>query len=265
MRSAAILERRMQLNYDKRKTPSENIDTFYDVVKVMRYEHAKIEIEGKVIYFLDSAWQNEVGLKDITREFQEAFTAHLVEVSMSSGEDYPKELRQCKDRLQSINHDYGPTFTSVLIVTVPEGITEPELIVKYETLPEEDRLMVTRCYDLFRVLFQHLKEIVSDEEKDYERKEYVRSKSTYEWIDDKNDFSELAMAIFASGAVKRTGTKKMMPSTFARELAAFFGIDQLNFDQDIALIGERVAKRKRGEFIDKCGKKLEKYFKEKYD
>lgn len=199
-------------------------------------------------------------------DFQEKFTEHLVETSMSadSNSDYVTILNESKIILQNINHFYGPTFTDILIITRPEKREDIELIVNYEALPDDVKINITRCYELFIVLFRHLKEIVSDEEKDYERKEYVRSKSTYEWIDDKNDFSELALAIYASGAVKRAGTKKMMPSTFARELAAFFGIDKLNFDQDIDLIGSR-QKRKPGEFIEKCSEKLNKYFDEKYE
>ena len=263
MRSPFILERRKQLNYDKSKMPSENVDVFYESVKLMRYERTKMEIEGKVTYYLDSAWQNEVGLKDITMDFQEMFSEHLVEISMSSDE-YSMELRKCKDVLQRINHHYGPTFTSLLIITRPEKIQDPEYIIDYESLSDDLKVTIARCYELFVVLFQQLKEIVSEEEKNYERKEYVRSKSTYEWGGEKNDFSELALAIFESGIVKRTGNKTMMRSTFARELAAFFGIDKLNFDQDIELIGSR-QKRKPGEFIDKCKEKLLKYFKEKYE
>jgi hypothetical protein len=108
-----------------------------------------------------------------------------------------------------------------------------------------------------------LDECINEERREYEQKQYVLKGSSYSWTGDKNDLSELALALYATGRVNRKGKKKLMPSTFAREFAAFLGVDKLNFEQDIDLIGAR-QKRKPGEFLDKSKDALLKYFDKRY-
>lgn len=258
MRCHFVLENRKQLEYDRSQTPCENVMRFFESVKVMIYVWDKVEIDGKVMPFLDSAWQNDLGLKDITKDFQEEFLAHLIDFSMSH-DKYSVELRTCKSVLHTINLFYAASTRQSRIHTRPDRVQDLAGVVKFESLPVEYRVMIDRCYELFAVFFRHLQEIIQEEEKDFERKEYVRVESSYEWTGEKNDFSELALALFASGAVKVKGTRKFMPSRFARELAAFFDIDKLNFDQDIDQISARPL-RKRGEFIEKCLRQLEKAY-----
>jgi len=201
-------------------------------------------------------------LKEIRNRFQDEFAEHLILLSMDEKvvETYPSILKQCKNLLRKINRYYSPTFTEVMIL-FRNSKNEIEQI-SIDSLSEAQRQSIHRSYELLGQMAKDLAEIVKDEEQEFKSIEYVRDKSTYEWIVDKNDFSELAMAIWGSGALKRTENRKMMPLTLARELGAFFGIKNLHFNQDIKLISERSGKRKQGEFLDICKKNLLKTYEE---
>ncbi len=254
-----------KLVYDKSKSPIENIASFYAGVKMLRYEWSEVKIGGKSKYYLHSAWGNEVGLRDITEKFYEVFASTLVDISMDASrkDNYEELLAECKQLLRKTIHYFNISFTDILIIERPKSLEKAQLILHYEALERKDKVSIARCYDLIVVLFRQLDECVNEERKEYERKQYVLKGSNYFWTGDKNDLSELALALFATGRISRIGKKKLMPSTFAREFAAFLGVDKLNFEQDIDLIGAR-QKRQPGEFLDKSKDALLKYFDKKY-
>ncbi len=205
-----LIDDRKPLIYDKDKKPIENVQRFFDTVKCMRYRYVIRKIDGKSIYFLDSSWKNEIGLRDITNKFQKAFTEHLVQFSTDENqqEDYSAYLRNCKELLRTINGFYRSTFMDVLTITESIDPGQGEFIVNYDTLPDEYKVMIQRCYDLFIALFRHLEDCVNDEIKENERKEYVRDKSTFLWTRDKIEISEIALALFLSGGIKRRDGRK---------------------------------------------------------
>lgn len=254
----------INLYYNKSKTPSQNLYDFCLAVDTVKYEWVEITIEGEVKCYLDSDWQNEVGLKDITLNFQSSLTNHLMELSTikANADHYPTILKECRELLRTANHRFSTDIANVLILTRPASLTIAPNIVEYYSLPEKQRIMVYNCFQLLVVFFRNLNDCIEEEMRDYERAQYVMKNTSYEWTNDKNDLSELALAVFESAAFKRN-RKKLMPSTFAREFAAFFGVTDLHFDQDIDLIGAR-QRRKQGEFIDQCKDSLVKYFKEKH-
>lgn len=253
---------RKKMDYDRSKSPFENLNDFFGAVQMLRYELIEEKIDKRKKEILRSAWKNEFELKEITNRFQDEFAEHLIQVSMDEkvAETYSSILKQCKKLLRKISRYYSPTFTEVMIL-FRNSKNEIEQI-SIDSLSEAQRQSIHRSYELLGQMAKDLAEIVKDEEQEFKSIEYVRDKSTYEWIVDKNDFSELAMAIWGSGALKRTENRKMMPLTLARELGAFFGIKTLHFNQDIKLISERSGKRKQGEFLDTCKKNLLKTYEE---
>jgi hypothetical protein len=176
---------------------------------------------------------------------------------------YDELLSECKQLLRKVIHYFNASFVDILIIERPKSLQKVPLILHYDALAQKDKISIARCYDLIVVLFRQLDECVNEERREYERKQYVLKGSNYSWSGDKNDLSELALAIFLTNKVSRKGKKKLMPSTFAREFAAFFGVDKLNFEQDIDLLGTR-PRRKPGEFLDKSKGALLKYFDKKY-
>lgn len=259
-----LLERnRAKMNYDKEKTPLQNLNIFFDAVKTLRYELVEIKIGKKKEVVLQSAWKNENELKEIISRFQEEFTEHLITTSMDEKikEPYPAILKECKKLLRKVNSHYSLSLTHTMIFH--RNNRGDEMFVSVESLSNKQTQSILHCYDLLTYAFRDLYECVLQEEREYAYNLYVRSKSTYVWDNDKNDLSELAMAIFASGAVKRSGMQVMMEAPFAREFASFFNVEKLNFPQDIALIASRNAKRPQGEFIDTCKENLLKVYDEK--
>lgn len=264
MSSAYLNSIRKKLIYDKSQSPVLNLESFYEGVKMLRYEWAEIKVEDKSQYYLDSPWGKELSLREIALKFQQAFTGHLVELSMAEDIDYPSVLTNCKETLRKSNHYFSASFTDILIITRPLSIQEPELIVHFESLPDDEKLSITRCYDLIVVFFRTLAECVEDELREYQFKEYVRTKSTYTWTGDKNELSETALALYLSGWIKRRDGRELKASVLARELAAFFGTDKLNFDQDINAMTYR-AHGSRTEGTDHLQKKLDEYFLQKVE
>lgn len=256
---------RKKMDYDRSKFPFENLSDFFDAVQTLRYELFEEKIDKKKREFLRSAWKNELELREIINRFQDEFAEHLIQLSMDEKvtETYPSMLKQCKNLLRKINRYYSPTFTKVMILFQSDKNEIEQISI--DSLSEKQRQSIHRSYELLGQMAKDLEEFVKDEEQEFKSIEYFRDKSTYEWIVDKNDFSELAMAIWGSGALKRTENRKMMPLTLARELGAFFGIKTLHFNQDIKLISERSGQRKQGEFLDICKKNLLKIYEEKLE
>lgn len=263
---ATVLNRiRKKMDYDKSKSPFENLKDFFSGVTILRYELSEEKIDKKKREILRSAWKNEHELREIINRFHEEFTEHLIKMSTDEKtvNTYPITLKECKNLLRKINRKYSPSSPEVMILF--RDSKHEEWIVSFDSLSEKQKESIFRCYELLALMAKDLVESVNEEEKDFESNNHVRTNSTYQWVTDKNDFSELALAIFASGALKRRKGLKMKPSTFARELAAFFGIKTLNYDQDIALISARSARRKQGEFLDKCKKNLLIKYEEKLE
>src|SRR6185295_8589554 len=114
-----------KLRYNRDKSPLENIEVFFNAISFNRFVWMERETEGKITGYLDSPWKNEIGLGSLTLDFQQMFAEHLVETSMDESQviSHGHALKECRVLLQSLNHIYKPSFTSILITTrsaVPE-------------------------------------------------------------------------------------------------------------------------------------------------
>ena len=236
-------EIRKQLIYDKTKLPVENIQQFYDAIKIMRYEFVEEKFNGESMFLLYSAWGNEVGLKKIINKFQESFIEHLVETSTALDDaTYWGMLRECKRNLKIMNLSLRTSFTNILIINKGEEPGEHGGTIEYDDLEDDHKNNIYHCYELLGLFFSDLEDLVIEEMRDVIDNDYVRKNSKYEWYKKtaNKEFVVLAAALFASGAVKIRGHKKFMENTFARDLAAFFGITNIYYDQYIhALHGEQ--------------------------
>lgn len=252
---------RRKMVYDKKETPVKNIERFFESVKTLRYEWGQITIDGKKTYYLDSAWKNEAGLQDITFKFQSSFLEHLYEISTEKvkAENFLEYLNGCRNILRIANHRYSTDLVNITVFKIRDSLAISPIPVEYDSLPVAVQIKVSNCFLLLVAFFRELKDNIEEEVSDYERKQTILKNASYVWTSDKNDLSELALAILASGAFKRKG-KTLRNATFANDLAAFFGVSNLHFKQDIDLNGRR-ERRKRGEFIEKCKNALEEYYK----
>ena len=258
MEEVIISNIKTKMVYDKSKSPKDNLNIFFGAVKTLRFELVIKKIGKRQVAHLHSAWKNDVELKEIISRFAENFTDHMFQSSTAEvGSDtYGSELLECKRLLLKINRHYSPSFTGAMVMCDGE-------LVSLDSLSARQYEMILRCYDLFALTAKDLMAFVQQEEQEFKWREYQRSNSLYNWAIDKKDFSELAMAIWASGAINIKGTGKLMPSTFARELGAFFGINKMRFDQDIDDIASRNGRRKAGDFILKCNERLLKVIEER--
>ena len=267
MENAIFASIRKNMIYDTERAPLDNIDTFFKAVKTPQYEWISVKSEDnkKVRYFLDSAWRNEAGLQEITRLFYEAFMSNVVKQSMDEAvhEDYLEILKSCKKSLTQINHYYIPSFTRMTIIRRHARSRSKDGVMAYDDLPPMEQQVIANCHELIKALWIELEDFVVEEMRDHQLRESIRIKSDYRWGGDKNDLSELARALFETGRIKRAGDKTMKAGTFARDLAAFFGVEKLNFDQDIDLIYSR-QNRQQGEFLSTCLKDLLYYFEHKH-
>lgn len=255
---------RSKLLYKTEFPPVKNVETLFEGTRILRFEWVEIEIEGKIIGYIDSPWGKELDLREITSNFLTAFINHLVCLSMNEQTDYLNLLNDCKILLKRINHYFSASFSDVLIVTRPLKNEQPPEIIKYESLPDDDKTTISRCYDLIRSIFTSLAASIEDETKEFQHKEYVRSKSSYTWSGDKNELSEIALALYLSGWVKRRDGSTLKPSVLARELAAYFGIEKLNFDQDINALTFRLHGSKT-EGLDQLRTKMQDYFSQRIE
>ena len=233
---------REQLIYDCTKLPHENIEQFFAATRIMRYEFVEEKINRRKKHVLISAWRNQVGLRDITTEFLDSFASHLIDISMGVDQKKYKEiLGNCKKVLPKIKYYYQPSFTNILIIYKRKNPGEPDGIVKYNDLSEKLQEVISQCYELLGDFFSDLREFVSEEERSLLDNDYVRENSKYEWDTEtpSKDFIVLAAALFASGAVKIRGHKKFMENTFTRDLAAFFGITNIFYDQNIRALNRK--------------------------
>lgn len=264
MLSAHLEFVRNKLLYNPEISPVKNIEIFFEGVKTLKYEWVEIEIKGKITAYIDSAWGKELDLRETTSNFLTAFVNHLINLSMEEQTDYLNLLNDCKIVVRKINHYFLASFSDILIVTRPQKIEDPPEIIKYESLPDTDKISISRCYDLIRSLFTSLAAIIEDETKEFQHKEYIRSKSSYTWSGDKNELSEIALALYLSGWVKRRDGTILKPSVLARELAAYFGIEKLNFDQDINALTFRLHGSKT-EGLDLLQSKMQEYFSQRIE
>ncbi len=255
---------RNKLLYKTEYSPIKNVETLFEGTKILRFEWVEIMIEGKIIGYIDSPWGKELDLREISSEFLTSFVNHMVALSMDEQTDYLKLLNDCKILLKRINHYFSASFSGILIVTKPLKNEELAGNVNYESLHETDKLSISRCYDLIRSLFTSLAECIEVETKEFQHKEYVKSKSSYTWSGDKNELSEIALALYLSGWVKRRDGSTLKPSVLARELAAYFGIEKLNFDQDINALTFRLHGSKT-EGIDQLKTKMLDYFSQRIE
>ena len=247
-----------KMKYDHLQSPRQNLSVFFGAVKTLRFELVVRKIGRKKVEFLHSAWKNDAELKEIISRFTESFNEHMLQISVdeNSRQPYGKELLECKKILLRINRHYSPSFTGAMVIHEGKQIS-------LDSLSSKQYEMMLRCNELLAIAAKDLESFVMEEEREYKGREYQRSNSHYQWIGKKKDFSELAMAIWASGAINIKGAGKLKPSTFARELGAFFGIDKMRFDQDIDDIASRSNSRKAGDFVLKCNEKLLKVIDER--
>ena len=252
------------LYYSKDKSPIENLDTFFDAVKVPLYEW--FELNDKSGYILLSLWNGAAGLKDITTNFQKDFCSHLIEISIDEKQtkDYNILLRECRARIQDINHYHKPSFNNVRIFTKVNAIEGELGTVKFESLPDFAQDTITRCHELFIVFYRQLDESITEEMKDYERSSYVMKASPFQWSGDKVELSEIALALFLSQRIKDREGKEINRTIFSRELAAFLGIHKLNLDQNIVSVMYNTHYSKT-KFLDFLREKTEEYFAQRVD
>ena len=260
MDNAILSSVRNKMNYDQLKSPKENLSIFFGAVKTLRFELVVGKIGRKKVEFLHSAWKSDAELKEIIFRFTESFTEQMLQISVdeNSLQPYGKELLECKKMLLRINRHYSPSFTGAMVIQEGKQIS-------LDSLSSNQYEMMLRCNELLAIAAKDLESFVMEEEREYKWREYQRSNSHYQWIGKKKDFSELAMTIWASGAVTVKGTGKFKSGTFARELGSFFGIDKMRFDQDIDEIAFRNGNRKAGDFVLKCNEKLLKVMDERRD
>lgn len=267
MENAVFASIRKNMIYDTNRSPLDNIESFFTAVKAPQYEQISVEseVEGKVRYVLGSAWKNEAGLQKITNSFFEVFTEEMINRSMITkfAEEYAETLKDCKRKTHQINLHFMPSFGRWTIIRRHPESRDKDVMLAPDDLPEEQRLLIERCYELIRTLWLQLEEFINEEIKENERREYVRTNSDYIWEGDKNDISELARALYETGSLKRGGGKKMMASTFARDLAAFLGQKTSFFHQDIELLYSKPSEQ-RGGFLLKCHKALIFYYDNKH-
>lgn len=238
----------MSMHYDKKKNPIENLNSFFGFVKVFRYTWASFKVDGKTKYHLESEWRNEAGLKSITHSFLDEFNNQLLQLSSTDNKNHRILLRRCNNILFKVSHHFKPSFHDILIIRKPDKLEKIPLIIHFESLPMKATLSIHRCYELIIVFIRQLQECVSEEIREFEGSEYVRVKSPYEWRGKKNNLAELSLAIFCSGSLQRKDGKKMKPSTLARDMASFFGVYKLNYENAIELLTFR-KNRKKGAFL----------------
>jgi hypothetical protein len=256
-----ILQRiHKKLLYNKKMSPDKNVNRFYEATRTLHYEWIEIEIGKIKQHYLISAWENFVVLRDITMNFRSTFETELVAKSMdgTTEPEFRALLAKCQLAVRHARHYFNISYTDILTISKPAHLDE-SFPVNPLSLPDKHKLEILKCYNLIVVLFNELFVCIEEEIKEFERREYVRTTSTYNWSGDKNELSELGMALFASGKISRRDGKKIMPSTLARELAAFFSIDSLDYDQNVMAMTWRTNGSKT-EFLDDLKKKAEEYF-----
>ncbi len=249
-----------KMSYDNSNTPLENLKAFFTAVKIQRYNLVVAKVDKKKYEQLQSAWNNQVELKDIIGRFQESFNEHIILTSTNENceKPYVKLLAEMKVLLRKIIQH----FTGEPQVQIFDQNGE---LLANDSLNAAYTKYLISCHNLLANAAKDLAECVAEEVRENSHLEYVRKNSQYVWIADKNDLSEMALAIYASGAVEATGSKLLMQATFARDLAAFFGVERINFHEDISLIMSRNNKRKQGEFINTCQTELQKILDEKLE
>ncbi len=228
-----------ELVYDSELTPDKNISNFFEYFFSLSYRILKGPDGEK---FLSCAWHDYNWLKDqVCPNFQKDLYDAVLEKSdfAEKGGEYLSLLKSLISKMSAIKGTYDNAVRNVLVVDETTGLAGPKSKLPFSALEEPWQIEIENTYNLLRIFSGTLYEMLSEERVYFTGLAQTFHNSKYRWTTDKIAISELVFALVNSGWIDSQADKKLMPNALARDIAALFGVESLNYRFDVRSFGRR--------------------------